>query len=241
MVFDSKKSILCIFLKGKVIMKKINLSKALKGKGTYIAIAGCAVIAGGAGIFAYNKAIKELNTELTYIPPSSNNTASSETPSEQSDVGISISLSDELAALTEAQPKFMPVPGEVVLNPFSNGELVKSETLGIWKTHDGVDLQADVGTSVKAMTGGTVTEVKNDAMWGNCITIDHGEGVVGYYCNLSSAVNVKEGDIVDAGEAIGVVGNTAEAEISMQPHLHFALKQNGKWIDPMVYINPTDK
>lgn len=220
-------------------MKKINIAKALKGKGMYVTIASCAVVVGSAGIIAYNMAVDEINTSITYTPPVTTPTTSTEIPDEQA--GISIELGDEISKLTEAQPKFMPVAGDVILNPFSNGELVKSETLGVWKTHDGVDIKADIGATVKAMTSGTVMEVKQDPMWGNCIIIDHGNGVEGYYCNLASSVSVKSGDKVDAGDPIAVIGNTAEAEVSMEPHLHFALKQNGMWIDPIEYINPSSK
>ena len=84
----------------------------------------------------------------------------------------------------------MPVNGEI-LEPFSNGELVKSETLGYWKTHDGVDIKADFGEPVKAMNKGTVTKIWDDPLWGNCMTIDHGNGIVGHYYNLSKEMSVK--------------------------------------------------
>lgn len=223
-------------------MKKLELKKALKGKGMYIAIASCAVVIGGAGIIAYNMAVDEIETDITYIPPvTSKATTVIKDSVIDEEVGISIEIGEDISQLAGTQPKFMPVAGDVILNPFSDGELVKSETLGVWKTHDGVDVKAEIGAVVKSMTGGTVKEVKQDTMWGNCIIIDHGNNVTGYYCNLSTSVNVKEGDHVDAGDPIGVVGNTAEAEISMEPHLHFALKQNGSWIDPIEYINPTRK
>lgn len=228
-------------------MKKANTSKirnALKGKGMYIAIASCAVIIGGAGIIAYNQAIKDIETDITYIPPKTgkNTTVTTANAPDKDVEDISIEIGEQLSTLVTTQPKFMPIGGEaVILNPFSDGELVKSETLGIWKTHDGVDIEAELGEVVKSMTSGTVSEVKNDAMWGTCVVIEHPNGVVGYYCNLSTSVNVKAGDTVDAGDTIGTVGNTAEAEISMKPHLHFGLKQNGKWIDPIEYINPTRK
>ena len=45
---------------------------------------------------------------------------------------------------TETQPFVMPLKGKII-NPFSNGELVKSETLGYWETHDGVDIKGKVG------------------------------------------------------------------------------------------------
>ncbi|MBE6837697.1 MAG: M23 family metallopeptidase [Ruminococcus sp.] len=223
-------------------MKKINIAKALKGKGMYIAIASCAVVISGAGIIAYNMAIDDINTDITYTPPAtSQNITKNPDSNINEQAGISIEIGDEISKLAGTQPKFMPVAGDVILNPFSNGELVKSETLDVWKTHNGVDIKADIGTTVKAMTEGNVIDVKQDPMWGNCVIIDHGNGIEGYYCNLSSSVSVKAGDHVDAGDPIAVVGNTAEAEISMEPHLHFGLKQNGRWIDPIEYINPSSK
>lgn len=217
-------------------MKTANIKKALKGKSMYIAIASCAVIIGGAGIFAYNKTVKNINNDLSAIKiETPQTTTTTKAPD------ITVNVGDQLSQLVEAQPKFMPVNSKVILNPFSNGELVKNETLNVWKTHDGVDIEANIGEAVRSMTKGTVKEVKNDPMWGTCVTVEHSGGVVGYYCNLSTALNVKEGDVLDAGDQIGVVGQTAQAELKMKPHLHFALKQNGSWIDPIRYIDPSQK
>lgn len=219
-------------------MKNLKLKNFVKKNSVYIAVASCAIIVGGAGIITYNKTVKDINTDLTNVntPPTTTTTTTTTKKTE-----LSIDIGNQLATLTQTQPKFMPVSSNVILNPFSNGELVKNETLNVWKTHDGVDIQANVGETVKAMTKGVVKEVKNDTMWGTCVIIEHSDGVTGYYCNLSTAVNVKAGDSVDAGDKIGVVGETAQAEISMKPHLHFALKQNGDWIDPIQYIDPSIK
>lgn len=149
----------------------------------------------------------------------------------------SSSVSEQMEELLSTQPNVMPVNGEII-NPFSNGELVKSQTLNVWKTHDGVDIAADVGTQVKSMNRGEVTEVREDALWGYTVTIDHGDGIVGYYYNLSSAVTVEEGDSVESGQIIGAVGDTAQIEAAEPSHLHFGLKRNGEWIDPINYINP---
>lgn len=51
--------------------------------------------------------------------------------------------------------RVMPIENEVIWE-YSNGELVKSETLGVWKTHDGMDIAASVGTDVKAACTGKV-------------------------------------------------------------------------------------
>ena len=138
---------------------------------------------------------------------------------------------------TETQPFVMPVKGDII-NPFSNGELVKSETLGYWQTHDGVDIKAKAGTKVVAMTNGTVTKVIEDPLFGTVIIINHGNNIEGHYYNLKKSVDVAEGDTVNSGEKIGEVGKTADAESKLPAHLHFGIKQNGKWIDPISFINP---
>ena len=134
----------------------------------------------------------------------------------------------------------MPVSGEVIC-AFSNGELVKSETLGVWKTHDGIDIKAELGAPVKAMNKGKVIKVWSDSLWGNCIKIDHGNGVTGHYYGLTAAAAVSEGDMVNSGDVIGAVGDTAQIEVAQATHLHFALDRNGTWIDPVEYISPSAK
>lgn len=228
-------------------MKKTNLSNVLKGKGFYIAVVSCAVVVAGAGIITYNKAVKDINNSLAFTPYNNSSNSILEDSSEESsdnstnsdsDIGASVNVNSGIDKLINAQPNFMPLAGDTILNPFSNGDLVKSETLGIWKTHDGVDIAAKLGTEVKSMTKGTVKEINEDPMWGNCIVIDHGNNITGYYCNLAKTITVSVGDVVSAGEVIGEVGESAEAEVAMEAHLHFALKRNDTWIDPIEYINP---
>ena len=134
-----------------------------------------------------------------------------------------------------SNPKTMPVTGEII-NPYSNGELVKSVTLDVWKTHDGADIAAAEGTAVASCMKGTVTEVKDDPLWGICVVIDHGDGVSGHYYGLAEALNVKAGQEVKMGEIIGQVGNTAEIECKLDPHLHFGITQNGAWVDPIKFV-----
>lgn len=227
--------------KGFVCMKKFSIrnshaGKALGAKGVYITLAACLLALGGAGIAAYNKAMEDITDNLTIS--SVDSTAPKQADNKKTDVKKDESSKPDVDIQT--QPNVMPVNGEI-LEPFSNGELVKSETLGYWKTHDGVDIKADLGGPVKAMNKGTVTKIWDDPLWGNCMTIDHGNGIVGHYYNLSNEMSVKEGDEVNAGEVIGAVGDTAQAEVAELSHLHFGLKKNGQWIDPIEFIDPADK
>jgi murein DD-endopeptidase MepM/ murein hydrolase activator NlpD len=129
-----------------------------------------------------------------------------------------------------------PVSGDIQ-NGFSDGELVKSKTLNVWKTHDGIDITADQGENVKSMTSGTVTDVYIDPSLGVTVVIDHGNNITGYYSNLAADVPVTAGEGVSAGSVIGAAGNTADSEISEAPHIHFALKKNGVWIDPAALLS----
>lgn len=128
-----------------------------------------------------------------------------------------------------------PVEGEVS-HPFSNGELVKSETLGVWKTHDGCDILCELGTDVKSMSEGIVKRTDNDPVWGICVTIEQTNGLEVTYRGLAKELNVKTGQQVKLGEIIGKTGDTNQAEILQEPHLHLEVKRGEESLDPMSVI-----
>lgn len=120
-----------------------------------------------------------------------------------------------------------------ILNPFSGTELVKNETTGSWQTHNGTDFEAEIGDEVYAVSNGEVTSVTKDALWGITVTIDHHNGFVSKYCNLSETLSVQEGDTIISGDIIGYVGQTADIESSILPHLHLEITHNGNFTDPL--------
>lgn len=224
------------------------ITNFLNGKGFYAVMAVCVMVVALAGYIAYNKATDIIKEELSLSEENFNKDYSSvnqnvsdllkstDTQSdEETETEVYKEIENEETVSVEkeiSKPFAMPINSEII-NPFSNGELVKSKTLGTWKTHDGIDIKAAVGTPVYAISSGTVKEVKEDGMWGVCVIIEHSNGIEAYYCGLNAAVNVKSGDTVDIGQTIGTVGNTAECEIAEDEHIHFAVKQNGKWVDPV--------
>jgi len=129
----------------------------------------------------------------------------------------------------------MPVNGEVS-HPFSNGELVKSETLGVWKTHDGCDILCELGTDVRSMSSGVIKEIAEDPLWGVTVIVEQENGLEVHYCGLAKELSVKTGQNVQEGAVIGKLSDTCQAEILQPPHLHLGVKQGGKWIDPMSVI-----
>ena len=123
-----------------------------------------------------------------------------------------------------------------VLTAFSMEELVYSPTLGDWRTHNGVDIAAQQGTTVLAASAGAVLSVTDDPLMGTTVVLEHDNGYQTTYANLQAKPNVEAGDPVSAGQIIGAVGTTAAAE-SGQPHLHFAVTKDGKAVDPNEYLN----
>ena len=137
-------------------------------------------------------------------------------------------------------PSRMPCNGEV-LQPFSNGELVKSVTTGVWQTHNGTDIAASPGDPVYPIEAGVVTDIEENALWGICITVDHQNGYFSKYCGLAPGLAVTEGDKVDPNDPIGSVGTTAEIESALPTHLHFEVRQGDTLIDPVSYLEKAAK
>lgn len=130
-----------------------------------------------------------------------------------------------------------------VLKGCSMTQLQYNETMKRWESHKLVDLEAPLGTAVLATFGGTVTSVRDHTMYGRQVTIDHGrDGLVSVYSNLDpEKMQVREGDTVQKGQAIGAVGQTSKIEFTQTPHLRIEVLKNGKRIDPNDYIDFSNK
>ena len=101
------------------------------------------------------------------------------------------------------------------------------------KPHGGLDLRGAKGTPVKCTAPGVVAIAANHYFAGNVVYVDHGEGVVSMYCHLS-AMDVKPGQKVEAGQKIGEVGATGRVTAA---HLHFGLIVLGQTVDPLPLVS----
>ncbi len=128
-----------------------------------------------------------------------------------------------------------PVKGEV-LRDFSLEVFAYDATMGDWRTHSGLDIEAALGTEVMAVSLGVVSEVKEDPLLGSMVVIDHIDGVQSVYANLTAVPTVTVGEEVTPGAIIGAVGETAVAESMGPSHLHFEMKQNGIPVDPVSFF-----
>ena len=128
-----------------------------------------------------------------------------------------------------------PLNGETVA-AFSMNELVYSETLADWRTHDGIDIKAPAGTQVLAACSGTVISVADDDLMGTTVVISHDGGYETTYSNLQSVPTVSPEQYVSAGQVIGAVGETSLAEAAVTPHLHFSVSKDGEAVDPQEFL-----
>jgi murein DD-endopeptidase MepM/ murein hydrolase activator NlpD len=102
----------------------------------------------------------------------------------------------------------------------------------VQSTHQGLDFRVLSGTSVAAVNRGRVILARPLFFEGNCVVIDHGQGLLTLYLHLSKFL-VKEGDDVDKGQPIGVSGGTGRAT---GPHLHLAVRWQGVYLDPQALL-----
>ncbi len=107
----------------------------------------------------------------------------------------------------------------------------KHPILGYTKAHLAIDYAAPRGTPVWAMAPGKISFAGRKGPNGNLVVIDHGRGLKSYYAHLHTIRRgVKRGVRVEQKQLIGTVGSTGR---STGPHLHFAVKQNGKPLNPL--------
>ena len=136
------------------------------------------------------------------------------------------------------------VTGPAITSPMKNAtvgmeyyddKLVKWETLDLWQWHPAVDF---VGSGdVYAIMDGKVLDVEKTTIDGNVVTIEHADGYVSVYKSLGSDIAVKKGDTVKSGDKIGTSSTSMMSELNTGDHMHFELKQNGKYVNPSTLLD----
>lgn len=128
-----------------------------------------------------------------------------------------------------------PVAGEIIKD-FAVDNLIYSNTLEEWTTHSGIDIKSEKTSIVVAAEAGTVESIKNDPRYGLTITIAHSNGFKTIYSNLLTTEFVSEEEVVEKGQTIGTVGETASFEVAEEPHIHFEMYKDGNPVNPTIYL-----
>lgn len=104
---------------------------------------------------------------------------------------------------------------------------------GLGNLHRGVDYPVAPGYAVASPASGRVVLAEPLLLTGNTLVIDHGQGLVSLLCHLGGAPELRAGDRVEAGERIGVAGDSG---IAAFPHVHWAVYLFGIAVDPNVVL-----
>jgi murein DD-endopeptidase MepM/ murein hydrolase activator NlpD len=103
--------------------------------------------------------------------------------------------------------------------------------------HNGIDIANETGTPIYATASGVVASAGYQRGYGRRITIEHGNEYRSIYAHLYS-IKVKEGDPVQKGQIIGLMGNSG---LSTGPHLHYEVQYKGRSMNPARYLNRTER
>ena len=230
------------------------------GKGFYIVLFLCVAVIGVSAYFLFtgNKTDVEdcsgQNSGMEQVIGPLNEDPEMAVPPELAEEPASVEVTDdslsnatdteETGSWTEQQAEtavtaqyIWPLDGEIELQ-YSVTALVYNKKLGDWRTHDGIDIAAPLGTQVIAASAGQVESVKMDDMGGMTVVIEHAGGLRSIYSNLAAVPTVYEGDNVNTGEVIGAVGVTAPGETKENPHLCFKMTLDGQSVNPSDYLPP---
>ena len=223
------------------------------GKGFYavlvlcvavIGISAWSMLAGGSDEIDDSTTLEEdvlfddsINTSLTEYPVITETIKiRPEEPSETAVPSEEAPKEDEAIAQTSVSSYFVwPIVGEI-LGEYSMDALVYNVTMADWRTHDGIDIAAEIGASVSAVSEGTVEAVYTDDLFGTTVIISHAGAVKSIYSNLADEPSVSVGSNVAVGQTIGSVGSTAIGEASEAVHLHFAMSRDGESVNPLDYL-----
>lgn len=234
---------------------KKSIMEMMKGKAVYIALSVCVL---AAGIVSYTsirspKPTTEITTTLR--PEVSTHTHVNERVLPEASTAAPAPVTDPATVQTETAPPTEAVfdnaaepletteaaPKQIVFTlpcgaklgaDFSMGVPVFSETMGDYRTHNGVDFIADAGAPVCAIAEGKVTKVENDPLFGNTVTVDHGGGVESRIAGLANEGLIHEGADVYNETVLGVVG-ALPAEAADGGHIHLEIRVNGILQDPL--------
>ena len=144
-------------------------------------------------------------------------------------LGLSLARMDALDRGLAGIPQVHPANMEYI----SSGFGYRSDPItGGAAFHSGMDFKGPIGAPIYAAAKGTVAFAGRKQGYGNCVEIDHGNGLMTRYAHMSR-FNVAPGQPVDAGATIGAIGNTGR---STGPHLHFEVRVGDRAVNPRPFL-----
>lgn len=239
---------------------KKSFKKMLKGNALYFALGLCLLAAGVVGISAagnnlnpsvtpeyttsaekvtkgevnITESVSDFFVEIDIDEFTTKEIATEETVTEElSTAAVFENASPAVEETSEVKEIFFSSPlAYSIGKDYSMGIPVFSETMKDYRTHNGVDFKGVKGENVNTIAEGTVVSVEKDAVWGNTVTIDHGNGITSYVSGLADEALITVGSTVGSGTVIGIVGEIP-VESGDDSHIHLEIRENGELRDPL--------
>lgn len=219
------------------------LGDFLAGKGFYMVLAGCLAVIGISGYFLLTGSQSSQpvagRAEVIVTPAPALPSVPTPTPRPTPTPVPTPAPTPAPTPVPTAKPVVYtwPVKGEIV-GDYSLEVLAYDQTMGDWRTHEGLDIAAPLGAQVMAVADGTVSAIYPDPLMGQTVVITHADEVTSLYANLAGMPTVEVGDAVTTGMVIGSVGKSAIAESQKASHLHLEMTQAGASVDPANFLPP---
>lgn len=238
-------------------MNKPNKASSLiKGKGFYVIAAAVILGAAFTSYLAINNMMHKLQTapnsameekqwgiedtevekKQNDVPKSSAASSLPQKPQDSPSASLKPSDAQGVSPEPPASPTalYKPPMSSAATVPFSGNELVYSETMSDWRTHNGQDYAGSVNDFVAAPMDSEVTAIYDDALWGRCIELK-GSEVTMRLMGLNTKDVVQVGDIVVQGASIGSLGELP-CEAAQGTHLHIEVLKDGMEQNPADYF-----
>lgn len=234
------------------------MKKFLKKYGFYMVVAVCVMAVAAASYLAVDSIASQLGTPDADDPnqpvienndpplpvnPPDEPTVTPDKPTSQTDEPEQPTppeekpdVADVSSIIEPEEPQYtVPVTGTIAA-AFSGDQLVKNQTLGEWRTHNGIDYTVQSGASAVAVYGGKVVRSEMDDLWGYTVELLLDTGYTAVYCGLEPEGAIAAGMRVEQGDVLGTVGDTAIIEAALGNHLHFEMKLGDQYADPKDFI-----
>lgn len=208
-----------------------------------LALVLCFCVVALTSVFVVKSSLNKLNAERTDMEISKN----TKVETEDTEAAARTPVVDSKDTETEDKDKnssqksnssadyTAPLTGKIQME-YSMDMPIYSKTLDQYMTHPGIDIAAPLSTKVKAIADGTITKVTEDDRYGMTVEITHDNGIISTYSNLAEQGLAEMGDVVEQGQVIGAVGETALFEILEESHLHLEMTRDSAYVDPADYI-----
>lgn len=218
--------------------------KAISNRGFYSILGVCGIII-AVSLFVIFSASNEddslieaqiddsvsISSEADNMPDlSADMPVAAETEPKEEDIAEASATEESTEIITVSAPVYVRPTSGAIITPFSGDELLFQPTFGDWRVHTGTDFSAEPQEPVLAITNGTVESISSDDLYGTIVTVSHDADLITTYRGLES-VRVSVGQLVDAGETLGLCAETMPAEAAQGTHVHVEATRAGTVID----------